>query len=136
MAASEDIAGYPVTASQTRGLNNLHVSRKSDDLAPGIQRSAVKDGRSYSGGSAQYGRGGPLAGMATAIAPGGFSTELKSTAFSRGGTPRPDMSVLAMSRIQGSGKEDEALTLSEQRQAIVREKIAKELKIKLGTEKM
>lgn len=72
-------------------------------------------------------------GAASAI-PGASGTDLKSNTFSRAGTPRPDT---AMSRMQSSmSMRDDDATNSEQRQAQYRDTIAKELKIKLGTENM
>jgi rapamycin-insensitive companion of mTOR len=72
-------------------------------------------------------------GPASAI-PGAFSTDLKNSTFPRAGTPRPDT---AMSRMQSATSiRDDDTSSSEQRQALYRDKIAKELKIKLGTENM
>lgn len=121
-----------VTPTQNRTFANYHVSRKSDDGIPRIS----KDGRSYSSSSAHYGpRGSSLAtSTMTAAAPGSFSTDLKTTTFPRSTTPRPDLSV---SRATSNGPDDDHLgTDSEQRQAAVRDKIAKEMKIKMGTENM
>jgi rapamycin-insensitive companion of mTOR len=121
-----------VMSTQNRGYASYHVSRKSDDAIPKI----IKDGRSYSNSSAPYGpRGSSLATSAiTGAAPGSFSTDLKTTTTPRSTTPRPD---LAMSHFTSNGlDEDDLLMQSEQRQAAVRDKIAKEMKIKLGTENM
>jgi rapamycin-insensitive companion of mTOR len=121
-----------VMPTQNRAFASYHVSRKSDDGIPKIP----KDGRSYSSSSAHYGpRGSSLATNAmTVAAPGSFSTDLKNTTFPRAATPRPE---LAMSRVTSNGiDDDDHMIQSEQRQAAVRDKIAKETKIKLGTENM
>lgn len=81
-------------------------------------------------------RGSSLATSAMAPPPGSFSTELKNVSFaSRGQTPRPDL-PLSRSATNGFDDEDDVLQQSEQRQAVVRGQIAKEMKIKLGTENM
>jgi rapamycin-insensitive companion of mTOR len=121
-----------MTPTQNRTFASYHISRTSDDAIPKIS----KDGRSYSSSDAQYEpRGSSLATSAmTAAAPGSFSTELKNTTFPRSTTPKPE---LAMSRITSNGlNDDDPVAQSEQRQAVVRDKIAKEMKIKLGTENM
>jgi rapamycin-insensitive companion of mTOR len=131
MAPEYNVASS-VMPSQSRPFASYHVSRKSDDGIPRIS----KDGRSYSSSSIQYGpRGSSLAtGTVTGAGPGSFSTDLKTTAFPRTTTPRPE---LAMSRATSNGlSDDDPITQSEQRQAAVRDKIAKEMKIKLGTENM
>ncbi len=131
MAPEFNIASS-VTPAQNRPFASYHVLRKSDDGIPKIS----KDGRSYSSSGAQYGpRGSSFATSAiTAAAPGSFSTDVRATAFPRSTTPRPE---LAMSRVTSNGLDDDDLiTQSEQRQAVVRDKIAKEMKIKLGTENM
>jgi rapamycin-insensitive companion of mTOR len=122
-----------MTPTQNRAFASYHASRKSDDAVPKL----AKNSRSYSNSSAQYGpRGSSLASSAvTATGPGSFSTDLRTTTFPRSTTPRPEL--LAMSRVTSNGPEDDDLiTQSEHRQAIVRDKIAKEMKIKLGTENM
>jgi rapamycin-insensitive companion of mTOR len=131
MAPDFNIASS-VMPTHNRAFASYHVSRKSDDAIPKIS----KDGRSYSNSGVPYGpRGSSLATSAmTGAAPGSFSTDLKTTAFPRSTTPRPE---LAMSRVTSNGlDDDDSLTQSEQRQAMVRDKIAKEMKIKLGTENM
>ena len=87
-----------------------------------------------SGGSVQQGaKAYSLAATANNVAPGSFSSDLKSTNFARTVTPRPDLSI---SRLQSHGAEEDGVIVAEQRQTIVRDKIAKEMKIKLGTENM
>ena len=131
MAPEINIASS-VMPTQGRPFASYHNSRKSDDGIPKIS----KDGRSYSASSTQYGpRGSSLATSTnTAAAPGSFSTDLKTATLLRSTAPRPE---LTLSRVASNGLEDDDLiTQSEQRQAVVRDKIAKEMKIKLGTENM
>src|SRR5262245_15922473 len=64
--------------------------------------------------------------------PGSFSSDLKSIGLSRSATPRPDITFTG----RGNNIGDEEITTTEQRQALIRSKIAKELKIKTGTENM
>ncbi|KAK5458453.1 hypothetical protein LTS15_004535 [Exophiala xenobiotica] len=96
----------------------------------------MKDGRSLSGGSSQYGPKASMAIMTSANPPGSFSTDLKSAMQSGRTTPQSELANVQFSRLQLQHKEGDALTTSEQRQAAVRDKIAKEMKIKLGTENM
>ena len=103
----------------------------------GLQRPIFKNSRSMSGESSHYGL--KMSSMTTNVTagPGSFSSDLKTTTnFSRSATPRPELPALSTSRINNQSNDDGDLTLSEQRQAVVRDKIAKELKIKLGTENM
>ncbi|KIV84865.1 hypothetical protein PV11_00618 [Exophiala sideris] len=120
MASSDQGSGYSVTPTQVKPFMFRHASRKSDDISA-YQRPSVKDGRSLSGG-------GP---------PGSFSTDLRNALKSGRTTPQTDlMNVPIISRMQSQYKDGDVLTTSEQRQAAVRDRIAKELKIKLGTENM
>lgn len=68
--------------------------------------------------------------------PGSFNPELKGALHSGRTTPQTELSGMAIARLQPPHKDVEALITSEQRQAAVRDKIAKEMKIKLGTENM
>ena len=138
MASTDNSPAYSVTATQSRVLRGQLDSRKSDEVAnSSLQRPASRSGRSLSGGSTHQGLKGPLQLMSTSNAgPGSFSADLKSTNYPRSGTPRPDLLGLSTSRLQSQDPEDDGPTLSEQRQAVFRDKIAKELKIKLGTENM
>lgn len=96
----------------------------------GAARS-VRNGRSGSGGSISTApRGASLA--PSFGGPGSFSAELKSM-NSRSVTPRPDGTYTR--RASRSIGEDD-LPTTEERQAIIRDKIAKEMKIKSGTENM
>jgi rapamycin-insensitive companion of mTOR len=135
MATTDSNASYSVTPTQGHGFIS-HQSRKSEEFSPESHRPANKDGRSLSSGSAQYGRGVALAALSGSALPGSFSTDLKSANFARSAASRADLLTLSITRPHNSSKDDDSLTISEQRQAIVRDKIAKELKIKLGTENM
>jgi rapamycin-insensitive companion of mTOR len=96
-----------------------------------ISRS-TRNGRSASGGSTSIGARG--ASVLPSQAPGSFSSELKSMSNSRSVTPRPDV---PFSRVTGNSiDENEVASTTEQRQAAIRDKIAKEMKIRTGTENM
>lgn len=87
--------------------------------------------RSGSGGSSNMGaRGGSLA--PSFGGPGSFSAELKSM-HSRNVTPRPDG---AYNRRASRSIGEEDLQTTEERQAYLRDRIAREIKIKSGTENM
>lgn len=126
--------GDSLTPTQSR-LDGKNPSQSHDggDVTFGVP-GHTKASRSFSGGSIQFGpRGSSLA--PSMAAPGSFSTDLKSANLSRIGTPRP-----SFASPRGSSNdvrnEDVELAASERRQIAVREKIAKEMKIKLGTENM
>ncbi|KAJ5215797.1 uncharacterized protein N7498_002204 [Penicillium cinerascens] len=90
-----------------------------------------RNGRSGSGGSATT--GGRGASLAPSFGgPGSFSAELQSMS-SRSVTPRPDGTYTRRAS-KSIGEYD--LHTTEERQAVIRDKIAKEMKIKTGTENM
>ena len=135
MAAPDDGGGYSVTPTQRVAFNIRHASRKSDDYSA-LQRLSTKDNRSLSGGSTQLAPKSYAPSIAGGGPPGSFSTELKSTPFqpqSRTGTPQNEYGSFQMPRLLARDSESNT---SEQRQAVMRDKIAKEMKIKLGTENM
>lgn len=132
--ASTNSQAYSVTPTQSRVLTDGRARSGSDD-GPGdissVARPGSKNGRSLSSSSSQFGpRSTSLAPSMTQ--PGSFSSDMKSTAISRSGTPRPDMPFGTIS----TNTLDTNHMTSEQRQAFVRDKIAKEMKIKIGTENM
>lgn len=98
-----------------------------------------------SSGSGSFASG---TGPGASAGPGSFSSELKSMNTSRSVTPRPpvaDGSGTAASTVSGifharraSGTVDpgDGVSQTEERQASIRDKIAKEMKIKTGTENM
>ncbi|KAL2410849.1 Target of rapamycin complex 2 subunit ste20 [Exophiala dermatitidis] len=136
MASSETGSGYSVTPTQPRAFTLRHNSRKSDDLTA-LQRPSMKDGRSLSGGSSQYGSKAFIPTLTSTGPPGSFNPELKGAMHSGRTTPQTEAAGVPMSRLQQQAYKDvDGLTTPEQRQAAVREKIAKEMKIKLGTENM
>ncbi|EXJ58216.1 hypothetical protein A1O7_05641 [Cladophialophora yegresii CBS 114405] len=134
MASSDQASGYSVTPTQGR-FNIRHTSRKSDDYSA-FPRPSVKDGRSLSGGSAQYGQKAFIPSLTPTNPPGSFSTDLKSAMQSGRTTPQTEVAGVTFSRLPPPYKDGDGQITSEQRQAAVRDKIAKEMKIKLGTENM
>jgi rapamycin-insensitive companion of mTOR len=90
-----------------------------------------KDSRSNSNSSATFGpRGSSLA--LNMPPPGSFSSDLKTATLPRPGTPRTDLSGL----IGADGSRAENTMTSEQRQSDLRDKINKEIKIKIGSENL
>ncbi|KAL4987252.1 Rapamycin-insensitive companion of mTOR, N-term-domain-containing protein [Aspergillus falconensis] len=106
----------------------------ADDSWPGLATSKPgRNRRSESGGSTSIGpRGGSLA--PSTAGPGSFSAELKSMKSSRSTTPRADVRPDYAQRPSSIDYDD--LPTSEDRQAAIRDRIAKEMKIKTGTENM
>ncbi|KAF9885702.1 hypothetical protein FE257_012684 [Aspergillus nanangensis] len=101
---------------------------------PGPTSKTGRNARSESGGSTTIGpRGGSLALSSGSGGPGSFSSELKSMKTSRSTTPRPDG---AFRRRGSSNVEYDETSSTEERQTAIRNKIAKEMKIKTGTENM
>lgn len=122
---------------------------------------AVRNARSESGGSMSiyHPRGGGSAGTVASgsgAGPGSFSSELKSMNTSRSVTPRPPVAdgagsgagagsagntgssggIYATRRASGTVDPSDGFSNSEERQGVIRDKIAKEMKIKTGTENM
>lgn len=90
-----------------------------------------RDGRSLSNVSAVFGpRGSSLA--PSGPPPGSFSSDLKSATVSRVGTPRLDLGSFT----SGDYVNVDNATTSEQRQIDLRDKINKEIKIKIGSENL
>lgn len=89
-----------------------------------------RDGRSISNASVTFGpRGSSLA--PSGPPPGSFSSDLKTATLSRIGTPRPDLGgFISAEHIQPDN------TTSEQRQIDLRDRINKEIKIKIGSENL
>lgn len=122
------------SATPTSRVGFKHTYRKSDDLNQGFVRP--RDNRSFSGSSTNGARLG-VQHSSTGVAPmpGSFIPDLRPG--TRKGVSQNDLSSSAPMRATRVSLEDEGpLTTSEQKQAIVRDKIAKEMKIKLGTENM
>lgn len=67
--------------------------------------------------------------------PGSFNPDVKSTIISRGETGRPDTPTFTSLRLQRS-EEKEDTNESERRQVEIKEKIEKEIKIKVGSENL
>ena len=89
-----------------------------------------RDGRSLSNAAAFGPRGASLA--PSGPPPGSFSSDLKTVAFSRGATPRLDSGGFTSGDYSYA---DDAAT-SEQRQTELRDKINKEIKIRVGSENL
>lgn len=128
--ASAYKVGSSATPTQHRGLGDgRSFSSQEEVSADGSWTDTAsrtnRNGRSASGGSASIGSRGPP--------PGSFSSELKSVNTTRSITPRPDISF---ARGGNNAINEDEVSNTEQRQAILRDKIAKEMKIKTGTENM
>lgn len=135
MASGHNSAFSASTQHRTLG-DGRSSSSQDGGSADGSWHDGVsklgRHGRSGSGGS-----GVTVPRGATSLAPsfggpGSFSSELKSMT-SRSVTPRPDGAYTR--RASRSIGEDDLHT-TEERQAAIRDKIAKEIKIKTGTENM
>ncbi|EIT78174.1 Rapamycin-insensitive companion of mTOR, N-term-domain-containing protein [Aspergillus flavus] len=131
---------FSTTSTQHRAAGDGRSYSSLDDGSvdgswPGVASRSGRNARSESGGSATIGfRAAPsLAPSSGSGGPGSFSSELKSMKTSRSTTPRPDTTF----RRRGSSNvEPDDLSSTEERQAAIRNKIAKEMKIKTGTENM
>ena len=135
MATPDDGGGQSVTPTQFRSFVGRHASRKSDDLSS-LHRPSAKDNRSLSGGASQFGQKAFIQSVAGSGAPGSFSTDLKSALQTRSTTPQHEYPLSQMPRSHLAKEVERDGAISDQRQALVRDKIAKEMKIKLGTENM
>jgi rapamycin-insensitive companion of mTOR len=136
MAAPDDGSGYSVTPTQRVAFK--HASRKSDDFSSTWQRPSTKSNRSLSGGTSHFGQPPTAKAIAGTGPPGSFSTDLRSALHSRSTTPQNDSSnqqPAPRPSFQNARSGDWADS-SESRQAFVRDQIAKEMKIKMGTENM
>ncbi|KAF2089867.1 hypothetical protein K490DRAFT_35401 [Saccharata proteae CBS 121410] len=89
-----------------------------------------KDARSVSTTNLGAGTRGNSYATTITQAPGSFSSELRSMT-SRGDVPRPNLTTH-----DSFGGDEGARTASEQRQAELRDKIEKEIKIKIGSENL
>ncbi|KKK18671.1 hypothetical protein P175DRAFT_0502837 [Aspergillus ochraceoroseus IBT 24754] len=135
---------FSATSIQHRTLADGRSLSSQDDVPmdgswPGpaaASRTTVRNARSESGGSTTIGpRGGSL--TPSLGGPGSFSSELKSMKSSRSTTPRPDPRPDGpYARRPSSTFDHDELSGTEERQAAIRDKIAKEMKIKSGTENM
>lgn len=135
MASSEQAhAGTP-----TQRVGFKHTYRKSDDLKNAFARSNTRDNRSLSSGSANETNLGLRPSPVPASIPGSFAPDMRSIVPSRSHTPQNEMSSSAPYRAALTARystDDERQGTTEERQAVVRDKIAKEMKIKTGTENM
>lgn len=132
MASTEQ--AYGGTPTQRVGFK--HTYRKSDDLNSTFVRPVNRDNRSLSGGSIN---GSKVAGQATSAGlpmQTTFNPEMKTIPQSRSHTPQHELSSSAPFRATRMSADEERSGTTEERQAVVRDKIAKEMKIKIGTENM
>jgi rapamycin-insensitive companion of mTOR len=133
--ASINSSTYSVTPTQNRMLADGRSLANEDTVVnetytQSVVSRVLKNGRSMSSSSATYGPRGLMVG-ASNQPPGSFTSDLKFTSTSRSTTPRPDLSIPRRDTFDDDGRAE-----SDKRQAAVREKIAKEMKIKIGTENM
>lgn len=132
MASTEhNHAGTP-----TQRVGFKHTYRKSDDLKNVFVRPSTRDNRSLSGGSANGSNVALRASPAALPMPGSFNPDMRTIAPSRSHTPQHELSSSAPFRAGRVSVEDDRQVSAEERQAFVRDKIAKEMKIKIGTENM
>ncbi len=89
-----------------------------------------RDGRSLSNAAAFGPRGASL--VPSGPPPGSFSSDLKTVAFSRGATPRLDSGAF----VSGDYVRADDAATSERRQIELRDKINKEIKIRIGSENL
>lgn len=127
--------GHAGTPTQRVGFK--HMYRRSDDLKGSFVRpTATRDHRSLSGGSTNGTHPGLQPGSFGMPMPGSFNPEMRSIAPSRSQTPQHELSSSAPHRPVRASADEERPGTTEERQAAVRDKIAKEMKIKMGTENM
>lgn len=150
MASGYHNSASSTTSTQHRLPSDAHgrsLSSLDDGSADGSWGDTAsrvgRNARSESGGSTTiYPRGGALA-----PGPGSFSSELKSMNTSRSVTPRPPDAgagggtgtgpgIFSARRASGTVDPSDGFSNTEERQAVIRDKIAKEMKIKTGTENM
>ncbi|KAF3491087.1 sterility protein Ste20 [Arthroderma uncinatum] len=129
------------TPTQHRVLGDSRRSSSSadDESADGSWHDAVSATTSRHAGPSSSGTLASLSAKSASLAPsnitqGSFNSDLKHASISRNATPRPPESI-THGRGNGVGGDNEAPT-TEQRQAIIRGQIEKEIKIKTGTENM
>ncbi|ETN42624.1 uncharacterized protein HMPREF1541_01781 [Cyphellophora europaea CBS 101466] len=134
MAAPEEGTGYSVTPTQRVAFK--HATRKSDDLSSTWQRPSTKSNRSLSGGTSHFGPAAIAKSVVGAGPPGSFSTDLKSALQSRSTTLQNEQAPQMPRPSLQAARTGDWTDSPESRQAFVRDQIAKEMKIKMGTENM
>lgn len=138
MASGNSGLGLSAVSSQHRALGDGRSYTSHDDgLGDGggsEGAKSVRNARSESGGSASVTTSSRLGSLAPSTGrPGSFSSDLKSISTSRSVTPRADGHL---TRWTSSAADEGDVISTEERQATIRDKIAKETKIKTGTENM
>lgn len=132
MASSEQ--AYGGTPTQRVGFK--HTYRKSDDLNNTFVRPVNRDNRSLSGGSVNGNKAVVQVTSAGLPIQTIYNPEMKTIPQSRSHTPQHELSSSAPFRAARMSMDEERSGTTEERQAVVRDKIAKEMKIKIGTENM
>lgn len=135
MASSEQSLG----ATPTQRVGFKHTYRKSDDLKSSFVRPSNRDNRSLSNGSANENNNALRPSPSIPAMPGSFNPDMRTVIPSRSHTPQNELSSSAPFRVAMAGRyslDEDRSTTTEERQAIVRDKIAKEMKIKMGTENL
>lgn len=132
--------GSAVSVTPTQSIQFRHgrsMSIQSSESGHGLKDTLYppgrdgKDSRSMSNASATFGpRGSSLA--SNVPPPGSFSSDFKTPTLPRPGTPRSDLGSFTT----GDGHRAENIITSEQRQSDLRDKINKEIKIKIGSENL
>jgi hypothetical protein len=135
--------GPAASVTPTQGILFRHgrsMSNQDDEDNHGLKDALYppsregKGSRSMSNASAPFGPRG--SSLATNIAPpGSFSSEFKSATLTRPATPRTARAELG-SFTGGESNHAENTMTSEQRQLDLRDKINKEIKIKIGSENL
>jgi rapamycin-insensitive companion of mTOR len=110
-----------------QGSGEIHGAR---DGSYG-QKKEAQDSRSLAN-NLQFGPRGTSLAASTQL-PGSFSSDLKTVTLPRTGTPRADLGTFANG---GNSFGAEGAANSEQRQKELRDKINKEIKIKIGSENL
>lgn len=140
-SAADPIAGQEyknLSPTHTRSISSQDDSvssfvappRRSEETASFVG-SRTRGNRSFSSGSTN--QFPPRGASFGALGPGSFNTNLKSSGATRTTTPKNEI----QNPWAATGARDaDGSSTSEQRQALVLDKIAKETKIKMGTENM
>lgn len=120
------------------GDSKRSSSSADDESADGSWHDAVSTTASRHPGPSSSGTQASLSAKSASLTPsnitqGSFNSELRHASISRNATPRPPESI---NHGRGSGVGDTEAPTTEQRQAIIRGQIEKEIKIKTGTENM
>lgn len=132
MASTYKVASSATPTQHHVVSDKTSSSSQDDGSTEGSWREAPS--KTHRNGFPSSGSGGRSgASLAPSAHPGSFSSELRSLEISRSITPRADPTFVQRNNTVA---EEEEENTAQQRQAIIREKIDKEMKIKTGTENM